>query len=205
MFGYVRAKRPYGEHQSYEMPGIAIEIVSRQPVSAEMQRWIDRRHTFRTFYKLRTTKQVQAALDAIAAEVSARDPSLGVVGVRLFFAAFQAPAYPAPAALTRVPLGVLGEQLEDGRMTSALSKVTARGDELVITPRWTNVAPRAVKYEVVIDYATTPVPLEILGDERARNSAVMVRARRPPGSSLLVLAIVGGTRYVVGEVGKRPW
>lgn len=271
MFGYVRAKRPYGQHQSYEMPGTAIEIVARQPVPAEAQAWIDRSHSFRQIYKLRSVERVRDSLAAMVAQLQRRYPDLAIEGVRVSFAAFQAPAVPAPAELRRVPLGLLGE-LRDGQLRTALGKVRERGGELFITPRWTGAwdsapssprtgtasssemssasgtdsgagsgsaagsdsgsgsgsgwgggsssaspssspsspsssaspwassSPHGVRYEVVIDYAPERLPLELLP-----SSGEELRVRRPPGGSILVLAVVGRERYVVGEVGRRRW
>ena len=215
MFGYVRAKRPYDVHQTYEMPGTAIEILAAQPVTVAAQSWIDRRHTYRQLYKVRSTSRLRASLEAMRAALQERHPELGVDGVRVHFAAFQAPAYPAPAQLLRVPLGVLGE-LRGDELRSALGKVREVRGSLLIEPQWTGMPePAEVRYEVVVDYAVErqALPVQRLpapsgsdtGEASEATRGSIVRAARPSGGSVLVLAVVGDTRYVVGEVGRRQW
>jgi hypothetical protein len=213
MFGYVRAKRPHDWHQTYEMPGTAIEILAAQPGTAAAQSWIDRRHTYRQLYKVRSVRRLRTNLEAMRAALQQRHPELGIEGVRVHFAAFQAPAYPAPAQLLRVPLGVLGE-LRGEELRSALGKVREIGGELMIEPQWTGMVPPAeVRYEAVVDYAIERRPLAVqpapsgsgASDAGKSSDGSRVRAARPPGDVVLVLAVVGDTRYVVGEVGLRQW
>jgi hypothetical protein len=209
MFGYVRAKRPYDQHQTYEMPGTAVEILATQPVMPEVQGWIDRHHTYRQLYKVRAVSRLRTNLEAMREQLQQRYPELGVEGVRVYFAVFQAPAYPAKAELKRLRLGVLGE-LRGGELRSALGKVREERGTLVIEPQWSGLVPAAdvageagTRYEVIVDYAAAPRPLTLL--KSAAGDDGRARAKRPEGGSVVVLAVVGGVRYVVGEVGRRQW
>jgi hypothetical protein len=199
MFGYVRARRPYDQHLSYDMPGNAIALLADQPADAYVQSWIDSHHTFRALYKVSSLERLHAQLNALVAMLQQQFPDLGVRGARLRFATFRAPPYPAPAALQRFELGELGE-LRDGELRSALGSVRRDGDELVIAPRWTGIpAPASVRYWVHVDYDTAPLPLEVRGDGE------VLRAPRPRGDAMLVVAQVGEQRYVVGAQGTRRW
>jgi hypothetical protein len=207
MFGYVRAKRPYDVHQTYEMPGTSVEILAAQPVTPTVQGWIDRLHTYRQLYKVRAVSRLRTSLEAMSGQLQQRYPELGVEGVRVYFAVFQAPAYPAKAELRRVRIGVLGE-LRGKELRSALGTVREVQGTLMIEPQWNGVAPAAadaagdggVRYEAIVDYASEPRPLTLLTPADG-----VVRAKRPVGGSVVVVAVVGGVRYVVGEVGLRQW
>lgn len=200
MFGYVRAKKPYDVHQTYEMPGTSIELLSEPVASSYVQERIDAHHTFRLSYRVRDAAAVEHQLTAMQSTFQAAFPELKVSGVRLYLASFQAPAYPAPARLTRHRLGILGE-LRQGVVTSALGQVSTRGTSLVIQPRWQGEpVPGPVTYQAIVDYRIEPVALEV----SAGPGAELV-APRPPGGSVVVLAVAGGRSFVVGEVGRRRW
>jgi hypothetical protein len=199
MFAYVRAKRPYDQHQSYEMPGSSIEILSDRPVDPLAQAWIDRHHTYRLLHKVRSRWQLRSGLEAATAALQQRYPELGIRGVRLYLATFQAPAYPAVARLLCHRLAILGE-LRDGNMTSALGTVRAEAGGITISPSWEGLEPPAApSYLAIVDYRTEPVELswEHRGDK--------VIATHPVGDSVVVLVGNDQQRYVVGEVGRRRW
>lgn len=200
MFGYVRAKKPYHLHQTYEMPGTSIELISDPVASAHVQERIDAHHTFRLSYRVRDAQALEHQLTAMQSMFREAFPELSISGVRLYLASFQAPAYPAPAALARHRLAILGE-LRAGGVTSALGEVEERGGSLVIRPRWQGAPPAGpVTYQAIVDYRVEPVALEVSGGAGAE-----LLAPRPAGGSVVVLAVAGDRRYVVGEVGRRRW
>jgi hypothetical protein len=199
MFGYVRAKRPYDQHLTYEMPGASVEIVSDQLVDADAQAWIDRHYTFRLLYQVRTADLLATRLQAAVTALQQEFPALHVRGVRVYFTVFYAPAYPAPAQLRRHRVALLGEYIND-QLTSALGTVRADSHGIAITPRWVGMAaPASVSYQAVVDYGLETVPLvvEVQGDG--------VSAPRPPGASVMIVAAIGAKAFVVGELGKRRW
>lgn len=202
MFGYVRAKRPYDRHATYEMPGAVIEVLAQVPLSPFDQVRVDSHYTFRTAYKVRSADKLEAQLSALHDTLLTMFPERGVEGVRLHLASFQAPAYPAPASLQPRRLGVLGERRGD-QVRSALGTVRAEGGLLRVTPRWRGLSPRVVTYQAVIDYAPELVPL--VEEPGADSDAGTVVLRRPKGASVVVLAVADGVAYVVGESGKRRW
>lgn len=198
MFGYVRAKRPYDQHQTYEMPGISIEILSKNPPTPGLQAWIDRHHTYRMMFRLKNLK-LEGALTSMVTALQREEPGAEVYGARLHFAVFQAPAYPAPAALRRERVGVIGE-IREGHVVSALGSARFEGRSLVFAPKWVGREPPAqVRYEALVDYELTPRPLAVTSEGGS------LRAPRPEGEVVLVLAVVDGVRYVVNEAGKRRW
>ncbi|MBK7535949.1 MAG: hypothetical protein IPI49_11420 [Myxococcales bacterium] len=207
MFGYVRAKRPYHRHATYEMPGAVTTILAAAPVPPQAQAWVDGYHTFRMLHRVRSAKELRQRLGALTSVLQAQFPELGVWGVRLHLAAFQAEAYPAVAALRPHRLAVLGELGPQG-LISALGRVQEQGGQLVVEPQWTGPAPAgAITYAAIADYSTevvalTPVP----GPQGSSGSSgTSVRLPRPRGDSVVVLAVVDGVSYVVGEVGHRRW
>lgn len=200
MFGYVRAKKPYHVHQSYEMPGTSIELLSEPAATAHVQERIDAHHTFRLAYRVRDASALEHQLTAMQSLFQESFPELKVFGVRLHLASFQAPAYPAPAGLTRHRLAILGE-LRQGVVTSALGQVQVRGGSLIIRPNWRGEpVPGPVTYQAIVDYRIEPVALAV---SAGADGALL--APRPEGGSVVILALAGGRSYVVGEVGRRRW
>lgn len=200
MFGYVRAKKPYHVHQSYEMPGTSIELLSEPAATALAQARIDAHHTFRLAYRVRDASALEHQLTAMQSLFQESFPELKVFGVRLYLASFQAPPYPAPAGLTRHRLAILGE-LRQGVVTSALGKVQARGATLSIRPHWRGEpVPGPVTYQAIVDYRIEPVALAVTAGADGE-----LLAPRPEGGSVVILALAGGRSYVVGEVGRRRW
>lgn len=120
MFAVVRAKRPYLEHQSYELVGGRIELESSPPPTPDVQTWIDRRIQFRWMWKERDAARVRRDLDAIVRETAARWPELRVTRARIWLVLDSAPAYPAPARLVREDLALLGELAHHGAYRTAL-------------------------------------------------------------------------------------
>jgi hypothetical protein len=202
MFGYVRAKRPYDQHQSYDMLGSSIEMLTEQPVEAStrasVQAWLDRNYTFRTLYQVRSSSTLRTRLAAVVVALQRRYPELHVNGARVFLTDFRAPPYPAAAELQPHRLAILGE-VRNGVLVTALGAVRKRGARIEVTPRWTGMeAPAAPVFEAILDYDFEAVKLDVAADGTAA---------LPPGNASSVIALVtsDGARFVVGELGKRAW
>jgi hypothetical protein len=129
MFAQVRAKQPYDEHQTYELPGGHIEVFGARTADAEVDGWFRTRGTFRWMWRHRDRDQVRADLAAMLADVRQAFPAYDFTRVRYSIARFQAPAYPEPARLVRTDLAILGELTLDGTFTSELG---TRGPYTVI-------------------------------------------------------------------------
>ena len=113
MFASVRAKRPYGEHQSYEVVAGRVEVIADHPVPADVQAEVDRNYVYRTLYTILRSDALRARCEIARTELRARYPELEIRGVRVYSTAYLAPAYPAPASFERRDLGVLGELRDD--------------------------------------------------------------------------------------------
>jgi hypothetical protein len=109
MFSGVRAKQPYGEHQTYEVVGGRVEPIADAPVPAAVQAEIDRDYILRSMPNELHEGALHTRCEIALASLRQRYPQLAIRGVRVLATAFQAPAYPAPAVLERHDLGVLGE------------------------------------------------------------------------------------------------
>jgi hypothetical protein len=134
MFSEVRAKQPYSEHQSYELLGGHIELVGARPMRPGEVSWVDSHGGYRWMFRTRDPVRLRAHLQAILAELSRAWPDLEIRTVRLSLAAFQAPAYPAPAALARTDVAILGELDADGTFRTHLGQVGAPGMRMIVTP-----------------------------------------------------------------------
>jgi hypothetical protein len=112
MFSSVRAKQPYGEHQTYEVVGGRVELIADRPVPPDIQAAIDRDYVYRSLPSELHADVLRTRCAVALASMRQRYPQLAIHGVRVLATAFQAPAYPAPAQLTRQDLGVIGELRE---------------------------------------------------------------------------------------------
>ncbi|MFN0253180.1 MAG: hypothetical protein ACKV2T_40275 [Kofleriaceae bacterium] len=135
MFSEVRAKKPYSEHQSYELLGGHIELLGDRPMRPDEVSWVDAHGGYRWMFRTRDPVRLRAHLHAILDELSRAWPDLGIRTVRLSLAVFQAPAYPAPAALARTDVAILGELDADGTFRTRLHQIGAPGMRMVVTPR----------------------------------------------------------------------
>jgi len=133
MFSAVRAKRPFDVHQSYELIGGRIEVDAARPLTAEQQRWIERRITFRWMWKERRPAEVRANLRAILDELHGRYPELELARVRLWLIVDRAPAYPITARLDRYDLAMIGELDTGGSYRSALGRLTGDRTSIAVT------------------------------------------------------------------------
>jgi hypothetical protein len=128
MFATIRARAPYDEHLPYSVPSDHFEVFADRPLDAVTQRWFD--HTHRGLETVRDPEQLRARLANLIEQARARNPELGIRGVRLWLTIFEAPAYPAPAHFEPHPIAIVGE-LTDGVFRTALGKL----DDGHIVPR----------------------------------------------------------------------
>ncbi len=169
MFAQVRAKPPYGEHQTYELAGGHIEVMGARDPGTDVQAWIDFRGTYRWYWRYRDPAQLQRALQGVVDETTAAFPAYGIDRARLALARFQAPAYPAAPRLDRADLAVIAALAADGTLTTALGTLGADGRTLVPTSQSPTLA--GARVYAIANLAAAPVPL-----------------RATPGAEGLVLA-----------------
>jgi hypothetical protein len=124
MFALMRAKKPYAEHQTYELIAGRIELVTDRPIEPGIQAAIDRDYVYRTLHRETDRDALHARMIVLLDELRRRYPALAIRGVRIYVAAYQVPAYPAPARLEAHDLGILGE-LIDGSWTTHYLAVSA--------------------------------------------------------------------------------
>lgn len=132
LFASVRAREPYDVHQSYDFAGERIELIAARS-SPAIQSAIDRDYAFRWLYREREPALLRARMVALVAELRLRYPDLGIRGVRLYLATYRVPAYPAPARLREIDVGILGELVDD-RWTTYLTRAatpSGRVDEIL--------------------------------------------------------------------------
>ncbi|HET9625462.1 MAG TPA: hypothetical protein VFP84_29040 [Kofleriaceae bacterium] len=126
MFSNVRAKRPYADHQSYEVVAGRVELIADQPVPPDIQVAINRYYSYRSLPSETNGEALHHRCVTALAELRERYPALGVHGVRVLATVFQVAPYPAPAQFDRIDLGVLGE-LREGAWVSYLHELPTRG------------------------------------------------------------------------------
>ena len=113
MFALVRAKRPYAEHQTYELIAGRVELVTDRPIERWIQAEIDGNYVYRTLHRETDRDALRARTAVVLDELRHRYPALAIRGVRVYVTMYQAPAYPAPAHLEAHDLGILGELVDD--------------------------------------------------------------------------------------------
>lgn len=126
MFAAIRAKRPYAEHQTYELVAGRIELVAGRPIEPSIQAEVDRDYVYRALHRETDRDRLRTRTAAIVDELRRRYPAHAIRGVRVYVTMYQAPAYPAPARLEAHDLGVLGEFV-DGRWISHHVALPASG------------------------------------------------------------------------------
>jgi hypothetical protein len=127
MFATIRARKPYGEHLPYSVPGGHFELQSTRPLDPADYRWLD--HQYRFLYMVHDPDDLRGRLATILGEARNHYPDHDVRTIRFYVAILEAPAYPAPAQLVHHDLGIAGEYHSDGRFRSMLG--TARVGHLV--------------------------------------------------------------------------
>jgi len=117
MFAEIRAKRPYGRHQSFDLVGTRVELLGARDEEAA---WIAGRVVrYHELWRDRPSA-LRRELRAILADVRAAFPDTHVTGVRAWLAVDRAPAYPAPAKLVEHDVAIVAELDGDDRFHSAL-------------------------------------------------------------------------------------
>ncbi|HEX4417264.1 MAG TPA: hypothetical protein VH165_05155 [Kofleriaceae bacterium] len=166
MFSTIRAKRPYGVHQTCELIAGRIEVITGGPpddppddpldspiglpispsISPEIQAEIDRDYVYRALHRELDPGVLRARVIVVRDELRRRYPALAIRGVRVYITMYQAPAYPAPARLAAHDLGVLGELVDD---------------------TWTShyvALPRSGRISIAADRALAGAPLALYRD-----------------------------------------
>lgn len=121
MFAAIRAKRPFGRHQSYQLVGAHVELVGTR---ADVQAWIDGRVALRELWRERRAAVLQRALRGILDDARERFPDAPPTAVRLWLGVDEVPAYPAPARLVRHEVAIVAELETTGRFRTALGFAT---------------------------------------------------------------------------------
>lgn len=202
MFSKVRARPPYDVHQPYGIAGIWFEVASERPLDARTQRWFD--HTHRTLAEVRDPDELRRRMTAVLQHGKERYPSLGIQGLRLWLAIYEAPPHPEPARFVRHPIAVLGELSPDGTFRTALgtlrgtpgasSKQVTLDMDLVGVP-----APTTAKLVYYRDELPQPIeiPVERTGTRWDLSGQPIA------GNPLHFVAILDGTAWVVAT--HAPW
>lgn len=193
LFATVRAKRPYGVHQTYELPGGHLEVLGwagapggEHPRAAEIEAWMAGRAAYRWLWRERDPARLEPVLAHVLGDVRDAWPRTTLTGVRLWLSIFQAPAYPAPPRLERFDAAVLGE-LERGVFRSALG--TLLGD------RRTWLAPPGAP-------ALAGMQLFALRDDVP--DLVPIAATATPSGFVLAAPLAGDPVYLIGRVPGAP-
>jgi hypothetical protein len=117
MFAEIRAKRPFSRHQSYQLVGARVELVG---AGVDAQAWVDGEVALRELWRERRAPVLRHALQGILDDVRARFPDTSPIGVRLWLAIDEAPAYPAPPRLAHHDVAIVAELETTGRFRTAL-------------------------------------------------------------------------------------
>lgn len=196
MFQQVRAKRPYDVHQSYEMLGGHIELEGAKPMSEDQTIWVAHHAPYRWMWRARDPGVVRAHLHTVLRELRGIWGDNDFTTARLSLAIFQAPAYPAPPALVRLDVGILGELAIDGTFRTRLGTLAPDGATIlgegirsvwlsrdldpVLAPAAAVPVPGGVKLAVPL-WAVTGEPLYV------------------------VVEVTDGTRWVAGFRSRGRW
>jgi hypothetical protein len=193
MFASVRAREPYDQHQSYEVPGDQFVAISDQPLDDHAQRWID--HMNRRLYQVTDPALFKTRLATILSDMQQRFPQFGIHGVRHYLAIFQADAYPAPARFVAHPIAEMGEIDADGVFHSVLGKL----DDAVVTPRPEHVATAGARLVGFVDDKPEPHPIAAARvGERFVTGPIA-------GDPLFVAEVIDGTTWLVATRSAWRW
>jgi hypothetical protein len=195
MFSVVKAKKPYGVHQTYETLGGRIEVLSDRPIDPKLRAWLDRNGAYRTMWMQRDPKALSVRLGVLLAELKARAPDAGVHGVRVDLTVYRAPAVPEPARFDRIPVAVLG-QLDDTRgFRSGLGKLGKDADGAYVElPEGLAADAEPVQLVAFVDAQPTPQPL--VATRRGRR---LYHTASPKAHTILAV-VVAGVTHVVAEI-----
>jgi hypothetical protein len=135
MFSRIRAKKPYSEHQTYEILGGRLLVEAEPAITEDVQTDLDLRHAWRFLHEQTDPAVLERRLGGVAEEVRRRyDRTIHRVTLELVV--YQVPAYPAHAEITPHPVGVIAELDADaGVLHTLLGQVRRDGDRLIVQPR----------------------------------------------------------------------
>ncbi|HTR50884.1 MAG TPA: hypothetical protein VMJ10_09270 [Kofleriaceae bacterium] len=195
MFAVIRAKRPYSEHQSYEMIGGDLEPLGADGNPA-VAAWVSQRATYRWLWRERDPVKLPAMLDTVLAETRRGWPDAHVTGIRLWLSVFQAPAYPEPARLDRIDLAIVGEldlppgAREHGVFRSELGTLLPDG-RTWLAPGG-HREPADLHVAAIYDDLPDPVPVEMTPT---------------PLGFVLAAPLRGDPAYLIGRMAgeSKPW
>ncbi len=197
MFATIRAAKPYNRHAPYSFEGGHIELVfgadaprsliespgsagarsgadaPRRLIELELDRY------YKKLFRVRDRAELRARLGDILA--SARRMYPATTAVRMYYAVFEVPAYPAPARLDRKLIAVVGELSLDGTFRSLLGTAHDEGNDIVLSPG--EVATGTMAYYA--DQSPEPHPLAGL------------RTQRPRGRKLAYVLDTGQQRWLI--------
>jgi hypothetical protein len=202
MFALLRAHPPYDEHQPYGVAGVWFEVISEQPPDRATQRWFD--HHNRSIATVRDPDELRRRMAAVLAQAQKRYPSVGVRGMRLWLAIYEAPAYPEPARFERHPIAVMGELLPDGTFRTALGTLAGtpgmRSEDAVLEMHLREIAaPSSAKLVYFRNDFSRAIELPV-----ERDGARWDLAYQPiEGNPLHFVAILDGTPWLVAT--HAPW
>jgi hypothetical protein len=197
LFATLRAKKPFSEHQTYELLGGYIEVFGDKPLTHDQEVFLAMRGTYRWMYRARDRKTVTAHLKTILAETQRFWPDLHIKGVRLWLSVYQAPAYPAPAHLERHDLGVLGTMFVDEHVLTALGSLGPDGSIVSSPPELQLDNGAAVSRELApvpqaVGFVPTPTGLVLAAPLRGDPAYLVVTDR-------------DGTRWIAGFRGNGSY
>jgi hypothetical protein len=187
MFSVVRAKRPYGRHQSWEFDTLRFSIEGRSEQSAALEDDLDRR--FRKYFAARRASDVERIVREAARRARRAKPS----AVVLRFAILQAPAYPAAPELAEHSIGILarlrGKSLESLLGTAGVDE---RGPFVEPQPVGLTI-PADMSITYILDQDPRQRPLEI-----TRHDARLYYRPEERGRYTFV-AHLGAETFVIAE------
>ncbi|MBS1124097.1 MAG: putative rane protein [Deltaproteobacteria bacterium] len=172
MFGSIRARPPYGEHQLYEILEGRIEVVSDPRPEPAVQSWIDHHPAGHDLLGARTADEARATLTAFSRELQTVFPNLAIRTLRAQLVSIQAQPYPAPARLDRVDVATIAELSRHGSFRCMLGQVDA--DRAFAAPVGLPASDRLASYR---DGGFTD--LVVGGAGLARKTYVVVRVVVP--------------------------
>ena len=192
MFAAVRAKRPFGRHQSYEVIGGHVVLASRRPLTSEEQHWIDRRNVYRRMWRERRPAALRRDLQAILDDTRHQFPDAGITRARIVLSVDQASAYPAAARLDRRDLAIVGELDVAGQFRTAFGAI---GGTIV-------TAGEVCSSTLVAFRDDDPDPLVVAA---SRTSTGFVLDAAPAGNPLYLACEAGGERWLVAQHASRGY
>ena len=197
MFSTIRVREPYYAHQAYGVAGDYYEVTSDRPIDPPAQRWFD--HSNRGVFLVHEPRDLERRLRAVLANGQRRFPELGIRGVRLWLAIYEAPAWPAPAHFERHPIAVVGEIAADGTFRCALGTLRMDSAHGAVTLAPTNVELEGASAFYVRDDRTQQLPLatKVEGDH------LDLGYQDVAGNPIYIAAIANGVPWLLAR--HAPW